>query len=97
MYQDNWAILFHTLDKKTNMYLNKKLNRTERMSFAPIFNLKNVNKLIKNFKKNDLISGQNMTMCVEFTDLMKKMAPAAVHVDNTIRTQVLSKKYNNYV
>lgn len=93
----NRSILFHALDKKINMYLNKKLNRTETMPFAPIFNLKNAKKLIKNFKQNDLISCENMTMCVEATDLMKKMAPAAVHVDNTIRPQVLSKKYNNFV
>ena len=32
--QENWAILFHTLNKKTNMYLNKKLNRTETMPFG---------------------------------------------------------------
>ena len=68
----NRSILFHALDKKTNMYLNKKLNRTETMPFAPIFNLKYAKKLIKNFKQKDLISCENMTMCLEATDLMKK-------------------------
>jgi carbamoyltransferase len=35
-----------------------------------------------------------MTMCCHASNLCKKNSPGAVHIDGTLRPQVLTKKYN---
>ncbi len=90
----NRSILYNAKDKKTNKWLNKKLNRTDTMPFAPVI-LDEFKKIyVKNYNNNNINSLQNMTICSHSTDICKKRAPAAVHVDGTIRPQIIKKKAN---
>jgi len=90
----NRSILYNAKDKKTNKWLNKKLNRTDTMPFAPVILNEYKSSYIEKYNKNNFNSFQNMTMCCHSTDLCKKKAPAAIHIDGTIRPQILKKNAN---
>ena len=90
----NRSILANASDKSINEKLNKKLSRTETMPFAPVILEKFANKMIKNYRTNDMVSCQNMTMCVDASNYMKKVAPGAVAKDGTIRPQLIKRKAN---
>jgi carbamoyltransferase len=90
----NRSILGNASDESINQKLNKKLNRTETMPFAPVILKGLAYKMIKNYRKNDIDSCQNMTMCVDASEYMKKIAPGAVAKDGTIRPQLIKKKTN---
>jgi carbamoyltransferase len=90
----NRSILGNASDESINQKLNKKLNRTETMPFAPIILEGFAHKMIKNYKRSDIDSCQNMTMCVDASEYMKKIAPGAVAKDGTIRPQLIKKKAN---
>ena len=93
----NRSILANASEESINSKLNRKLNRTETMPFAPVILDKFAKKMIKNYKSRDLASCQNMTMCVDASDYMKKVAPGAVAKDGTIRPQILKRKSNKFV
>jgi hypothetical protein len=90
----NRSILGNASDESINQKLNKKLNRTETMPFAPIILEGFAHKMIKNYKRSDIDSCQNMTMCVDASEYMKKIAPGAVAKDGTIRPKLIKKKAN---
>lgn len=89
----NRSILYHCFDKKINDNLNKRLNRSEFMPFAPVVTDKFARKAFKNWKKSHK-SSKFMTMTYHCTNFMKKNCPAIVHVDGTARPQILYKKDN---
>jgi carbamoyltransferase len=88
----NRSILCQAIDPNINQSLNKKLNRTEFMPFAPV--------TLEEFKKKFYIINKGfrnlkfMTITSNCTSLMKKKSPAAVHVDGTARPQLVNKKDN---
>ena len=90
----NRSILANASDVGINLKLNKKLSRTETMPFAPVILDKFAHKMIKNYRTNDIDSCQNMTMCTDASNLMKKIAAGAVAKDGTIRPQIIKKKTN---
>jgi|694.fasta_scaffold27712_1 carbamoyltransferase len=90
----NRSILANASDESINQKLNKKLNRTETMPFAPVILESFAHKMIKNYKTSDLASCQNMTMCVDASEYMKKISSGAVAKDGTIRPQLIKKKTN---
>ena len=88
----NRSILCAADDPNINKSLNKKLKRTEFMPFAPIIMEKYVSKYLNINKEKDLY--KFMTITCRCKSKMIKEAPAAVHIDNTARPQVVRLKDN---
>jgi carbamoyltransferase len=87
----NRSILCSAKDSSINDTLNKRLNRTEFMPFAPIIIKKDGSKFLK---ISDKVDYKYMTFTADCKPPMLKYAPAAVHVDKTARPQLISKKDN---
>ena len=86
----NRTILYHAKDRTVNKWLNKRLNRTEFMPFAPVTISSLAKKCFLNWKANDKTS-KFMLSVYECSNFLKKKAPAVVHVDGTARPQVIDK------
>ena len=89
----NRSILVNACDKSVNDWLNKKLKRTEFMPFAPITIYEHANKMYKKLN-NKKLATKFMTITTECTKNNAKISPAAVHIDNTARPQILKKDDN---
>ena len=89
----NRSILVNACDKSVNDWLNKKLKRTEFMPFAPITIYEHANKMYKKLN-NKKLATKFMTITTECTKNNAKISPAAVHIDNTARPQILKKDNN---
>lgn len=89
----NRSILYQSTDPSVNDWLNKKLSRTEFMPFAPATLQEYAEKCYKNCSGSEY-TAQFMTITFECREYMKKISPAAVHVDNTARPQLVNKKSN---
>ena len=88
----NRSILCSAKNNRINNDLNKKLGRTEFMPFAPIL-LKNYAKTYFNID-NSLDDYKFMTITCSCKSKMTNRCPAAVHIDNTARPQIVDKKIN---
>jgi carbamoyltransferase len=89
----NRSILYHCGDRSVNDWLNRQLNRTEFMPFAPICIYEDAEDYFQ------LMEGEKrpcefMTLVVKCTDRMIEACPAAVHVDGTARPQLLRRDNN---
>ncbi len=89
----NRTIMVQATDPDINRSLNKKLDRTEFMPFAPVILEEYADRCIKDLKGAELTS-KFMNISFDVTDYMEKNCPAAVHVDKTARPQILSKNDN---
>jgi len=89
----NRTIMYHTKDPSVNAWLNKRLNRTEFMPFAPVTLYEEAEKCYKNMK-GAKYSARFMTITFDCTDFMKRKSPAVVHVDGTARPQLIDKDSN---
>lgn len=87
----NRSILCSASDKNINNWLNKRLKRTEFMPFAPII-LKN--KIKDYMYVNNVKDYLFMTITCKCKNIMRKKAPAAVHIDGTARPQIIDKYIN---
>lgn len=84
------SILYNCDTKETNDWLNKKLSRTEFMPFAPVCRHENADDLFENLDagKN---SAKFMTMTFDCTEEFAQNYPAACHIDNTARPQIVTR------
>lgn len=89
----NRSILFHTEDKSVNDWLNKRLNRTEFMPFAPATLIEDGESCYRNLRGAEK-AARFMTITFDCTDRMKKNSPAVVHVDGTARPQLVDRETN---
>jgi len=89
----NRSILYPAVNPKVNDWLNKRLNRTEFMPFAPVTLEEYTKKCYKQTKGTEY-TAKFMTICYDCTPWMKKTCPAVVHVDGTARPQIIRKKDN---
>lgn len=89
----NRSILYPATDPSVNVWLNKRLGRTEFMPFAPVTLAEYAEKCYKNLKGAEY-TAKFMTITFDCTDYMKKVSPATVHVDGTARPQLISEKEN---
>lgn len=89
----NRSILYHAGDVSVNKWLNKKLNRTEFMPFAPVILEEDAPLYLEGWNQ-DHIDSRFMTMAYYTTPLCREKAPAVVHIDGTARPQVLREKDN---
>jgi carbamoyltransferase len=89
----NRSILYEASDPSVNDWLNKRLERTEFMPFAPATLYEYRNECYKNINGAEL-TAEFMTITFDCTDYMKKTCPAAVHIDGTARPQLVRKEVN---
>ena len=90
----NRSILANPVLPNINEILNKRLNRSEFMPFAPVTTDDLAPKIFKDWDSQNLTS-QFMTSCFEVTETMTRLCPNVVHVDNTARPQVISREKNS--
>lgn len=84
------SIFYHCNDKSVNNWLNKRLQRTEFMPFAPATAVELAKRCYKNWRP-DHLSSYYMTITYDCTEEMIKNCPAAVHIDGTARPQIVSE------
>lgn len=89
----NRSIFASATNSDINESLNRKLNRTEFMPFAPILMIDYAKDLLIDWSKHDHNS-KFMTITYKVSEKMKSIAPAVVHVDGTARPQVVSPNDN---
>jgi carbamoyltransferase len=89
----NRSILCQATDPTVNNWLNKRLQRTEFMPFAPV-TLEEAADQCYLGMNGSRQAARFMTITVNCTDWMKQHCPAVVHVDGTARPQLLSKRTN---
>jgi carbamoyltransferase len=89
----NRSILCQATDPTVNNWLNKRLQRTEFMPFAPV--------TLEEFADECYVglegcrhAAQFMTITVNCTEWMKQHCPAVVHIDGTARPQLIAQRTN---
>jgi len=90
------SIIAEPTDPTMMDWLNKRLERTEFMPFAPICIEEDAPQYFANFDAGRLAS-RFMTVCFDVTEYGRKMAPGIVHKDGTARPQIVNEKENKYV
>jgi carbamoyltransferase len=86
----NRSILYQATDPTVNDWLNKRLNRTEFMPFAPVTLEEYADHCYRNLDGARYPS-RFMTITFDCTEWMKERCPAVVHVDGTARPQLIDK------
>lgn len=89
----NRSIICLANDSNLTKSLNDRLSRNDFMPFAPIISKELANKCLQNFK-SFYNSSRFMTITFKVKNIFKKKCPAVVHVDNTVRPQIISKEDN---
>ena len=89
----NRSILYHGADPAVNDWLNKRLNRTEFMPFAPAVLPEFAHQCFKVLDAGTR-AAKFMTITFDCTDEMKQHCPAVVHVDGTARPQLVYPESN---
>lgn len=89
----NRSIIASPFDPSINDWLNKKLNRTEFMPFAPSINREHAKDYFIGYKEEH-VAADYMTVTYDVIESMKDKMPAVVHIDGTARPQVVSSKTN---
>jgi len=92
----NRTILAPATQEGINDGLNKKLSRTEFMPFAPVIRDIDTDKYFK-LKDGEKNTARFMTITCYCTNLAREDVPAVVHVDDTARPQIVSKKDNKLI
>lgn len=89
----NRSVLYPAKEPEVNQWLNQQLGRTEFMPFAPAALMEAGPRLFKNLSGCEK-AAEFMTVTFDCTDEMKRLCPAAVHVDGTARPQLVSDRTN---
>ncbi len=89
----NRSILCQATEPEINDWLNKRLQRSEFMPFAPATLAEDAAERYIGYEKARM-PARHMTTTFECTSVMRAEAPAAVHIDGTARPQVVSKQDN---
>ena len=89
----NRSIIYKTADPTINDWLNKRMNRTEFMPFAPVIRRERAAEAFPDFDPDD-VTLSFMTSTVNCTDGFKAACPAVTHVDQTARPQVIERDAN---
>jgi carbamoyltransferase len=96
------SILATPIDANINQTLNKRLNRTEFMPFAPVVRDVDFKTIFETNMPERHVSDQSsnfrfMTETCAVKSSWKKLIPAVVHVDGTARPQILIESDNPFV
>ncbi len=87
----NRSILCNAQDDKVKIWLNKKLQRSDIMPFAPIILDKYAHKYFKKNNKDEYCS-KYMTIALKVKKNIQNKILGVVHYDGTARPQILKKK-----
>ncbi len=89
----NRTVMAPCHDPSINQWLNKKFARTEFMPFAPVVMSEHAKEYFTDWDESH-VTARFMTITYDASDVAKKNIPAAVHVDNTARPQVIRREDN---
>lgn len=89
------SMILNTFDRTVNDSVNRRLNRTEFMPFAPSIIDFMMEKYIPSYKK-DCPAADYMTITYDVDPKYHDQLQAVVHVDGTARPQVVKKETNPY-
>lgn len=89
------SILLNTFDKTVNDTLNKRLNRTEFMPFAPAVIDFMATTYFPEYK-DDVPAGDYMTITYDVDPQYHEILQAVVHVDGTARPQIVRRDVTPY-
>jgi carbamoyltransferase len=90
----NRSILCHARDPSVNDWLNKRLQRSEFMPFAPVTTEESAALFFAGFDPARSRAARFMTVTYDVTERCLAEAPAIVHVDRTARPQVVRREWN---
>ncbi len=85
------TILYQATDPTVNDWLNRRLNRSEFMPFAPIVREERLKDYFIDYEES-LYALEFMTITLYANDRCRREAPAIVHVDHTARPQLIREK-----
>ncbi len=88
------SILFHTKDPTVNDWLNKRLDRSEFMPFAPATLAEHAAAMYADYGEGVAHTARFMTITLRCTEAMVKVSPAVVHIDGTARPQVVHEEFS---
>jgi len=92
----NRSILYRPDEPEVNDWLNRRLQRTEFMPFAPAALTEDADRYFIGVD-GAYDTARFMTITFDCTDVMKETCPGVVHVDGTARPQLVSESDNpNY-
>ena len=89
----NRSILYQPVDRSVNDWLNKHLQRTEFMPFAPSSLMEYAEDYYVNVEPARE-SARFMTVTYDCTEVMKRSCPGVVHIDGTARPQLVRHEDN---
>jgi carbamoyltransferase len=89
----NRTILYRTSEKAVNDWLNKRLNRTEFMPFAPACLAGHEDQMFR-WNPAAARAARFMTITLDCTPWMQEHCPAVVHIDGTARPQIVDRETN---
>lgn len=89
----NRTVMAPCHDASINQWLNKKFARTEFMPFAPVVLEEHAKEYFPDWNESH-VAARFMTITYDVSDMARKNIPAAVHVDNTARPQVIRREDN---
>lgn len=90
----NRSILYSATDPSANDWLNARLGRSEFMPFAPVLRDVDAPAMIDSDRTPTILAEQFMTVTYRASERCSREAPACVHVDGTLRAQVLRRETN---
>ena len=92
----NRSIIYKTSDKSINDWLNKRMNRTEFMPFAPVIRSEIAKIAFKKYSVDDPTLSF-MTSTIDCSDEFSKKNPAVTHIDHTARPQIVYKNKDSFL
>lgn len=89
------TILYQTGDASVNDWLNKRLDRTEFMPFAPVTLAEHADACYEGLDRCRH-TAEFMTITCSCTPVMKQQSPAVVHLDGTARPQLIRREIDPF-
>jgi len=90
------SILAPATDPRITAMLNQKLKRTEFMPFAPITRVEDAHRMYSDIEGVER-AAEFMTVALDATVEMADSCPAVVHVDGTVRPQIVDQAVNPFL
>lgn len=87
------SIMARATDRSINDWLNKRLDRTDFMPFAPVVRGERVDDLFL-LPRSLRYTANFMTVTCDVRDAWRERIPAVVHVDGTARPQIIQREQN---
>jgi len=85
------TLLFRPDDPAVNDWLNRRLERSEFMPFAPVTLDEYADQCYEQLDKGRY-TARFMTICFDCTEGMKRSSPGVVHIDGTARPQLITEE-----